>query len=214
MTQIIIFGAGGRAGRAAIAEARRRGHQVTGVVRDPARYADLPGPDVKIVEGDVTDAGSVAGLAQGHDAAVNAAADMTAPSAVHFPAAAQALVTGLAKAGVGRLVSVGLASVLETADGTPLLDTPGYPQEYRAFMLGHGAGTEVLRAADTTVDWVVLSPSGDFDHDGLRTGDYRVAPADAASRISYADFALAVLDEIDDPRHHRTHVGVEQSKAL
>ena len=51
----------------------------------------------------------------------------------------------------------------------------------------------------------------DFDHEGTRTGRYRTAPADAASRISYADFAIAVLDEIDDPRHHRTHLGVEQA---
>ncbi|MET8046846.1 hypothetical protein ABZU75_04530 [Streptosporangium sp. NPDC005286] len=53
-------------------------------------------------------------------------------------------------------------------------------------------------------------PAGDFDHGGDRTGRYRTAPADADSRISYADFAIALLDEIDTPKHHRTYLGVEQ----
>ncbi|WP_067142852.1 NAD(P)-dependent oxidoreductase [Microtetraspora malaysiensis] len=214
MSKIIIFGAGGRAGRATVHEARRRGHEVTAVVRDPAKYRDQ-GNDglwdgVTLVAGDVTDADGVARLAAGHDAVVNAAADLAAPPNVHFPAATRALLDGLARAGVARLLSVGLASVLENSSGVRLMDMPGYPQEYRDFCLGHGAGTDALRSADTPVDWLVISPSGDFDHGGGRTGRYRIAPADMDSRISYADFAIALLDEIDTPTHSRTHLGVEQ----
>ncbi|MBG0829431.1 NAD(P)H-binding protein [Planomonospora sp. ID67723] len=230
MSRIVIFGAGGRAGRAAVEEARRRGHRVTAVVRDPARYggavADAgraAGGDgapvvtggaaeeggVPIVAGDVTDADAVARLAAGHDAAISAAADLDARPEVFFPAAARALTGGLARAGVDRLLVVGLASVLETVSGTLLMDTPGYPQEYRGFYLGHAAGNEALRAAGSALDWLVVSPAGDFDHGGGRTGRYRTAPAEAASRISYADFAVALLDEIDTPKHHRTHLGVE-----
>ncbi|WP_066942278.1 NAD(P)-dependent oxidoreductase [Microtetraspora fusca] len=214
MGKIIIFGAGGRAGRAAVHEARRRGHDVTAVVRDPAKHRDQADDGlwdgVTLVAGDVTDADGVARLAAGHDAVVNAAADLATPSDVFFPAATRALLDGLARAGVARLLSVGLASVLETSSGVRLMDTPGYPQEYRDFCLGHGAGTDALRSADTPVDWLVISPSGDFDHGGGRTGRYRIAPADMDSRISYADFAIALLDEIDTPKHHRTHLGVEQ----
>ncbi|GAA2883704.1 hypothetical protein GCM10010517_46980 [Streptosporangium fragile] len=265
MGRIIVFGAGGRAGRAAVEEARRRGHRVTAVVRDPARYGDLAAggaaltpdgaagrtaddtvttpdravtaagdaagrtadaavttPDgsaasagggtangVPVVAGDVTEADVVVRLAVGHDAAINAAADLGARPGDFFPAAARALLDGLARAGVGRLDPLGLASALETGSGTLLMDTPGYPQEYRAFYLGHAAGTDVLRTASTPLDWLVLSPAGDFDHGGTRTGRYRTAPAGAASRISYADFAIALLDEIDAPKHHRTHLGVE-----
>ncbi|WP_441251348.1 NAD(P)-dependent oxidoreductase [Kitasatospora sp. McL0602] len=210
MGQVIVFGAGGRAGRAAVAEARGRGHQVTAVVRDPAKYAELAAVDgVRVVAGDVTDADGVARLAEGHDAAIGAAFDMATQPDVFFPGVARALLDGLARAGVSRLVGVGLASALETAAGGLLMDTPGYPQEYRAFYLGHAAGTDVLRAATTECDWLVLSPAGDFDHEGARTGGYRTAAAEAASRISYADFAIALLDEIDEPRHHRVHLGVE-----
>jgi putative NADH-flavin reductase len=66
----------------------------------------------------------------------------------------------------------------------------------------------VLRAAPPPVDWLVVSPSGDFQHGGARTGGYREAGLDMESHISYADFAIALLDEIDTPKHSRTHLAV------
>jgi putative NADH-flavin reductase len=138
-----------------------------------------------------------------------AAYDPGAPADVFFRTAAQALLDGLPRAGVGRLVVVGLAAVLETADGTPLMDGPDFPQEYRPFCVAHAAGAAVLRTSTTALDWLIVSPAGDFDADGTHSGRYSTAAADAASRISHHDFAIALLDEIDEPRHHRTQVGVE-----
>lgn len=146
-----------RAGRAAVGEAHRRGHQVTAVVRDPAKYADLATDGVHLVDGDVTDASSVARVALGHDAAISAVYDADAQPDAFFTGATRALLAGLARAGVGRLIVVGLASVLRTASGMALMDTPGYPQEYRFFYLGHAAGTDTLRAAATGLDWLVGS---------------------------------------------------------
>ncbi|MEV4542804.1 NAD(P)-dependent oxidoreductase [Micromonospora echinaurantiaca] len=211
MSRIVVFGAGGRAGRAAVREAVDRGHEVTAVVRDPGRHPDLLADGLRVAAGDVTDPEQVAALAAGQEAAIHAAADLTAPPGAFFPDAARALLAGLARARTPRLLVVGLASVLPTASGTPLMDTPGYPQEYRAFYLGHDAGVEVLRQAGAVLDWLVLSPAGDFDHAAGRTGSYRSAPADAASRISYADLAVALLDEIDAPRHHGVHLGLERA---
>ncbi|MDO3701421.1 NAD(P)H-binding protein [Micromonospora sp. C28SCA-DRY-2] len=205
---IVIFGAGGRAGRQAVAEARRRGHQVTAVVRDPARHSELA--DVRVVAGDVTDAVSIAEAAAGHDAAISAAVDLSGSPHDFFTASSRALATGLAKAGVRRLVVVGLASIMPGASGAALMDEPGYPNEYRSFYLGHAAGLEELRTCD--LDWAYVAPAGDFDHDGTRTGRYRLADhGDAASRISYADFAIALLDDIDAPRHHRAAVSVREA---
>jgi putative NADH-flavin reductase len=209
MSRIVVFGAGGRAGRAAVAEARRRGHQVTAVVREPGKYGGLAADGVRLAAGDVTDVDSVARVAEGHDAAISAVYDAGAEPAAFFTAAARALIDGLPQAGVGRLLVVGLASVLRDASGVALMDTPGYPQEYRSFYLAHAAGADVLRAANTELDWLVASPAGDFDHSGVRTGQYRMAVADAESRVSYADLAVALLDEIDTPKHHRTHLGIE-----
>ncbi|BFV55604.1 NAD(P)-dependent oxidoreductase [Kitasatospora sp. CMC57] len=207
MSSIIVFGAAGRAGRAITAEARLRGHRVTAVVRDPGAHPETA-TEGGLTAGDVTDPAVIARLAAAHDVAVVAA---YAPVPDFFATASAALVEGLTSVGVPRLLSVGLASVLPTASGALLMDTPGYPQEYREFYLSHAAGTEVLRAAPDALDWLVVGPSGDFDHQGTRTGRYSLAPADAADRISYPDLAVALLDEIDRPTHHRTHLGVRSA---
>jgi putative NADH-flavin reductase len=205
---IVIFGAGGRAGRRAVAEAHRRGHRVTAVVRDPARHGDLTGANV--VAGDVIDAVSVERAAAGQDAAISAAVDLSVPPHDFFTESSRALATGLAKAGARRLVVVGLASVLPGASGAPLMDEPGYPNEYRSFYLGHAAGLDELRTCD--LDWAYIAPAGDFDHDGTRAGRYRIAGhGDPADRITYADFAIALLDEIEDPRHRRAAVSIGEA---
>jgi putative NADH-flavin reductase len=204
---IVIFGAGGRAGRQAVAEALRRGHRVTAVVRDPAGHSDMS--DVQVVKGDVTDEASIELVAAGQDAAVSAAADLSAAPHEFFTASSRALAGGLAKAGVQRLLVVGLASIMPGATGAPLMDEPDYPNDYRSFYLGHAAGLEVLRGSD--LDWTYMAPAGDFDHDGTRSGRYRLADhGDRASRITYADFAIALLDEIETPRHHRAAVSVRE----
>ncbi len=153
----------------------------------------------------------VAALASGHDAAINAAAVYgagTDPEAF-FASASHALVKGLRQAGVGRLVTVGLSALLPGPDGTRLLDMPGFPAEFRPFCLAHAAGLDALRVEGGTLDWVYVSPAGDFDHEGERTGHYGIREhGDTAARISYADFALALLDEAETPRHHRGHLAV------
>ncbi|MEU3775553.1 NAD(P)H-binding protein [Streptomyces sp. NPDC032472] len=192
--KVVVFGASGRIGRAVVAEARRRGIAVTEAGR---------------ADGSVTDPADVARLAAGHDAAVAAVYDPSAPPGTYFPAVARALAEGLPAAGVGRLVLVGLASVLPTATGELLMDTPGYPQEWREFYVGHGAGTDALRAAAPAgLDWAVVSPAGDFDHGGVPVGGYAPAPARADARITPADFARAVVDEVEVPTLHGRHAGV------
>lgn len=209
MTQrIVVFGAGGRAGRKLMAEATARGHQVTGVVREPRKYSDLT-----VVAGDVTDPASVAAVAAGHDVAVHAAASTEPPHDVYFVSAINALLAGLAKAGVKRLLAIGIGSNLEVSPGVRVMDTPDFPEQYLPFSLGHTAALHLLRAATTPVDWLMLTPAGDFEADGERAGTYRIGgdqpPTDSLSgRLSYADFAIAMLDEIERPRHHRTRISV------
>ncbi|MEO3876329.1 hypothetical protein ABGB18_46835 [Nonomuraea sp. B12E4] len=108
-----------------------------------------------------------------------------------------------------RFVTVGLASLLPGRDGTRLMDVPGFPAEFRPFCLAHADGLEALRVGGGALDWVYVSPAGDFDHDGKRTGHYEIREhGDAAARISHADFALVLLDEAETPRHHRSHLAV------
>ncbi|WP_309232128.1 NAD(P)-dependent oxidoreductase [Micromonospora tarensis] len=169
-------------------------------MRDLTGHSDLT--DARVVAGDVTDAASIARAVAGHDAAIGAAVDLSMPPHDFFTASSRALATGLAKADVRRLVVVGLAAILPGESGAALMDEPGYPNEYRSFYLGHAAGLEELRTCD--LDWAYLAPAGDFDHHGARTGRYLFADhGDPTSRISYPDFAIALLDEIEAARHHR-----------
>jgi hypothetical protein len=226
MANIIVFGAGGRAGRATVAEAVRRGHRVTAVVRDPEKYADLADTvradtdradtvladtapaagSVTLVAGDVTDAPSVAALAPGHDAAINAAAGFDPD---HFTSAARALTTGLAAAGVTRLVAVGIGGALETAPGVAAHEDEGLPEEARAFSRNHAAQLPILRASDR--DWVVLAPPLVFLDEGEGTGSYRLGDAQVipgADAFAYADLALALVDEATAPTRSREMVAV------
>jgi putative NADH-flavin reductase len=202
MSSIIVFGAGGRAGRRVVAEAVARGHRVTAAVRDPERYAG------EAVAADVTDAGSVAAAVAGHDAVVSAAYAAGSASGEFFPAAAQALVRGLGRAGVGRLVVAGIGTTLETAPGVAVHDAPGFPAEHREFSLGHAAELAVLRAA--ALDWVVVAPPPVVLDEGPGTGAYRSAVTTLvpAESFSYADFALALVDEATTPKHSRVLLAV------
>lgn len=156
MSRIVVFGAGGRAGRQAVAEARMRGHEITAVVRDVSRYGDPADQDVRVVAGDVTDATAVASLASGHDAAIHAAAvygEGTDPDAF-FTAAALALIDGLRRAGVDRLIAIGLSTLVPGPDGTRLVDTPDFPAQFRPFSLAHASGFEALRSGGGALDWI------------------------------------------------------------
>ncbi|GIF42151.1 NAD(P)-dependent oxidoreductase [Actinoplanes xinjiangensis] len=215
MTSIVIFGAGGRAGRAVSAEAGRRGIQVTSVVRDPARHR-LPG---RVVRGDVLDAASVAALVAGHDAAVNAVSPASDPESLErlgtldgkvYVTATDNLLDGLSASGVPRLIVIGLFANLVDADGDPLYDDPAVlPAEFRHFAVAHTAGLDRLRAADTPVDWLVLTPPAQLVAEAPRRGTYRTGGETGGGvTLSYADLAVAVVDEIETPAHHRTRISV------
>ena len=209
MGKILVIGARGRAGRAAVDEARSRGHEVTAVARTTDGTPGLVAGDATdgaagLVAGDVTDAARIAELAAGHDAVIAAVYDGGADPSDFFPQAASALVKGLPGS---RLIWVGLASNLPGADGIPLMDSPGYPQEYRSLFLAHQAALDIFAASG--LDWVSLAPAGDFNHaDPSRTGSYRLGPGDVTALTSYADFAIALLDEYDRAAHHRQTLGV------
>ena len=221
MGGIVVFGAGGRAGRAVTAEALGRGHEVTAVVRDPARYARLATDGVSVVRGDVTEVGSVREVAGEAVGAVHAVSPFSGPEQGFdsldpgfFLKAADALLEGLASAGVRRLVAVGLFANLLGADGRPVMDDPSaFPPAIRPFALAHTAGLRRLREAGegTAVDWVMLTPAGGLEQDGPRTGCHRLGAErvpEGAPGLSYADLAVAVLDEIETPTQHRTRVSV------
>ncbi|WP_030394243.1 NAD(P)-dependent oxidoreductase [Kitasatospora purpeofusca] len=211
-TDLVVFGAGGQVGRAVVAEARRRGLTVTAAVRAPERHPDLAGPGITLVPCDVTDPDAVATTARGHAAAVSTVYTPEVPSGEFYPAATRALITGLATAGVHRLVHVGIATTLETAPGVAVHDDPAFPEAHRAFSLGHAAALDLLRDSPATLDWVVVTPPLDLDRTAPGTGHYRVGgPQVLGARIAQADLAAAVTDQLTGPAaRHREQIAVAE----
>jgi hypothetical protein len=213
--KLVLFGATGNIGQRIAAEALRRGHQVAGVVRDPAEVPS-PDPRIKLVQGDATDAESVARVSQGADAIVSAisprpnARGLPAPS---LSAAATALLAGARKAKVKRLLVVGGAGSLELAPGKRLMDAPGFPDAYKAEAREGADSLDVYRADGKGVDWTFLSPAAEI-HPGERTGRYRttgdrfLADDNGRSTISFEDYAVALLDELEHPMHAGQRFGV------
>ncbi|RKN08135.1 NAD(P)-dependent oxidoreductase [Streptomyces radicis] len=208
MATIAIFGANGAIGHRLVAEALDRGHRVTAVVRDPATVPDEH-ERLTVTRGDVLDPACVSAVAEGRDVVVSAVGgrDGAGAQAVLRPAA-QALVAGLHALGpeAPRLIMVGGAGSLRTREGRPLWDAPDVPDEARRVMRAHGDALAYLRTVAGELRWTSVSPAAELAP-GERTGEYRTAydelVADDAgvSRISTEDFAVAVVDEIEEGRH-------------
>jgi uncharacterized protein len=120
---------------------------------------------------------------------------------------ANALIAAVKSAGVKRLLVVGGAGSLEVAPGKMLMDTDGFPEALKAEAR---AGTRFLERLRTEpdLDWIFLSPSADFAP-GERTGHFRLGgdqllgDADGKSHISMEDFAIAMIDEVEQHAHSR-----------
>ncbi|MEV4559822.1 NAD(P)H-binding protein [Kitasatospora sp. NPDC049285] len=207
MSTITLYGATGTIGSRVLAEALDRGHRVTAVVRDPAKLTAAH-PQLTVVAGDVLDPASVAEHAKGADVVVSAVGGGDGPGhrALIQPAF-ESLVTGLRTVGADapRLLAVGGAGSLRTPDGRQVWDAEGIPEFVLPIMHAHGEALDYLRTV-TDVRWTNLSPAGTIEP-GERTGAYRVGleelliGADGESRISAEDYAVALLDEVEQPQH-------------
>jgi len=213
--KILLFGATGNIGARISKEASNRGHQVVGVVRDP-QAVPSPDPRVTLQAGDATDPRSVAALARDADAVVSAisprpnARGLGAPS---LAAAARALVKGMREAGKKRLLVVGGAGTLEVAPGQALMDQPGFPEAYQAEAREGRDALAVLRQEGTGLDWTFMSPAAEIAA-GERSGNYRttddrfLTDDKGKSFITFEDYAVALVDELEHPKHAGRRFGV------
>ena len=201
---IALFGATGNIGREIRAEALRRGKRVTAVVHNRPLPSE---PNLVSVKGDIADEDDVAKIASGHDAVISAYSpglrSYTAEdAAVLIEAAHRALFAGAAKAGVKRVIVVGGVGSLEASPGVDVVDSDFYPKEHKAHTLRNREILRGLRRGDYDLDWTYVSPPLEIKT-GERTGKFRLGDdkllRDEAgnSRISEADFAIAIIDELD-----------------
>ncbi|HVW55700.1 MAG TPA: NAD(P)-dependent oxidoreductase [Rhizobiaceae bacterium] len=194
--KVALIGASGNVGSRLLAELTRRGHSVTAIVRNPGKVA--PGANVTTKKGDVYDRAGLADLLKGHDAVI---------SAVHFTASdPKILIDAVRDSGVKRYLVVGGAGSLEVAPGKRLFETPDFPEAYKAEARAGGVFLDML-LPEKEIDWTFLSPSAVIAP-GERTGKFRLGTDqlltnEKGSTISFADYAVALVDELEKPAHSR-----------
>lgn len=200
--KIGIIGASGKAGSLILKEALTRGHEVRAIVRDEARV-QIQG--ASILEKDIFDL--KAEDIKEFDVVVNAFGAAQGKEHLHVDAG-KILIEAMKGAPQTKLIVVGGAGSLfvDEAKTIRVLDTPEFPKEYLATAFNQSKNLGDLQNA-TDIQWTFISPSAFFDPQGNRTGRYKLGKdnllvnSKGESYVSYADFALAVLDEIENPQH-------------
>jgi putative NADH-flavin reductase len=194
--KVALIGATGAAGSRILGELRRRGHEVIALARQAAGIPAQPGVVAKSV--DANDAAALSAAIRGVEAVI---------SATKFKdASTESLIDAVRMAGIPRYLVVGGAGSLETAPGVLEMDSPKFPEHVLPEARAGAAFLGQLRG--TGLDWTFLSPSRFFEP-GTRTGQYRVGKdellvgADGRSAISMEDYAIAMVDELENPRHLR-----------
>jgi uncharacterized protein len=211
--RIAILGSTGFAGAFILSEALDRPELcVTAIVRTPEAVAAHE--RLTVVKGDVFDTVGLTEALRGHDAVVHAfhpgrGVEM-ADVYDQCVAGHESIIAATRAAGISRLVCVGGAASLMTPEGKEYLDSSHWDKEfdpYRNAILGTRALYYLLKPV-TDLDWVFIAPSA-WLRPGERTGVFRTGKddmlfaADGTSRISNEDYALALIDEVIAPKHHR-----------
>jgi hypothetical protein len=200
---IVVYGATGNAGREIVKELVARGHKVTGVARHVDSLKGMTGVEART--DDLSNVDAVADVIRGADAVVSC----YQPPADNTDALIEVTkreIEAVKKAAVPRLVVVGGAGLLEVAPGVTLIKSGHLPAEYLPIATSHEKALGILRGSE--INWTYLSPAAYFVQ-GERTGKFRlgtkelVADAENDSRISFQDYAIALVDEIEKPKHER-----------
>jgi putative NADH-flavin reductase len=189
--RIALIGASGKIGSKIAAELLSRGHTVTGIARNPEKIAAQQG--VTAVAGDFTNPQAIASALKGHDAIISAAS--------FIPGQAEQLIASVRGSGVKRFLMVGGAASLQTEDGKKVIDGLQLPDAWKAPIM-EGIRTLSLLRDVNDVDWTFFSPAVQIGP-GERTGKFRlgkeqvVKDAEGNSKISYDDYAIAMVDELE-----------------
>ena len=195
--KVAVIGATGNIGSKIIVELLTRGHDVTGITRHPEQLQ----PNVKFIarRGDVNDEAGLAELLGGHDAVISAVKFQLMEPII--------LIRAVKKAVVKRLLIVGGAGSLDVTPGVQLVDSANFPEPWKAEALAGRDFLNILRG-ERELEWTFLSPPALLGP-GKRTGKFRLGTdrllvdESGESKISIEDYAIAMVDELERPRHSR-----------
>jgi uncharacterized protein len=206
--KVALIGASGFVGKAVLNELINRGHQVTAIVRNPENIIETE--KVKAVKVNALNTDETAEAVKGHQAVISAYnAGWTNPNLYNeFLEGSKAIQEGVKKSGVKRLIVVGGGGSLYVAEGLQLVDTPEFPQEFKAGASSARDYLNVLKE-EKELEWTFLSPAIEMHQgtSGERKGTYRtgfdspVFDENSRSIISVEDTAVAIVDELEQPKH-------------
>jgi len=201
---VVVYGATGNSGSEITKELVKRGHKVTGIARDVARLEGAAGVTAKM--DDLSNVDAIAAIIKGADVVVSA----YQPPPNNTDAlidVTKRQIEAVKKAAVPRLIVVGGAGQLEVAPGVTLIKSGHLPQEYMPIAVSHEKAAEALKAS-SGINWTYIAPAA-FFIPGERTGKYRtgtnnlITDEKGDSKITFADYAIALVDEIEKPKHER-----------
>lgn len=201
--KVFLIGATGKAGSRILSELLARGHHVVAVARDVSKIS--PAGNLTVQQTDLADADSIAALISGADAVVSAYAPPENNTG-ELLAVVKRLIQAVKKAVNPRLIVVGGAGSLFVAPGLTLLDSGHLPDTWKPIAISHRDTLGLLR--NSGIDWTYFSPAAFFEP-GSRTGKFRLGKDDlisdntGQSRISMEDYAIALVDELENPQHRQ-----------
>lgn len=208
MKKIVLIGAGGFVGSAILNEALNRGHQVVVIARHPEKIA-VKHPNLTVKQGDASSVEELDRLCKGADAVISAYnpgwknPDIYNETLRVYPA----ILKGVKKAGVKRLLIVGGAGTLFSAPGVRLISTGALPDFVVPGAKSLGEFYLNTLSKEKDIDWVFFSPAATLTH-GERTGKFRlgkdnlIVDEKGNSNISVEDYAVAMINELEEPQHH------------
>jgi uncharacterized protein len=209
--KVALIGASGFVGNAVLKELLDRGHEVKAIVRDVTKVR-AQDPNLEVAAANALNEDEVAAQVAGYEAVVSAYnAGWTNPNLYReFLQGAQAIQAGVKQAGLKRLIVIGGAGSLFVADGVQAVDTPAFPEEWKAGATAARDYLNILKQ-EKELNWTFLSPALEMHPgtSGLRKGSYRtglenpVFNEEGSSIISVEDIAVAVVDELENPKHQQ-----------
>jgi putative NADH-flavin reductase len=201
--KVVLYGATGKAGSVILKELIDRGHTVVAAARAPEKVQKLK--NVTAVQDDLSNPAKTASIVKDADAIVSAYGPPPDDTG-QIIGATDRLVKGIQQTGGPRLIVVGGAGSLFVAPGVTVRESGHLPKEWIPITDAH---IQVLRnLKQSSIDWTYFSPAGFFEP-GERTGKFRlgkddlITDAQGNSRISFEDYAIALVDELENPQHRR-----------
>lgn len=208
MKNVTLIGASGFVGTAILNELLARGHRVTAVVRNPGKIG-IKSPSLTVVQADVTDTSALVAACKGRDAVISAYNPGWANPNIYeetlrnYPLILEAV----RQSGVKRLLCVGGAGTLFCAPGLRVVDSGVIPDAIMGGVRSLGEFYLNTLMNEKEIDWIFFSPAGTLEP-GKRTGKFRLGKDDLIvdengnSHISVEDYAVAMVDELENPKHH------------